>query len=486
MQTKTGTWEGNGPEYEGFTALVAITLYECEVPFTDPALRKAVEAVRSSATRSNSVYAISLAIILLDLLQDDVDEPLIESLSLRLVTSQTNLGGWGYKTGAVPEAEWKRLEAHYEKAKGQRHKESKPGRTLQDLSPEIQKQLAQFATSGTQIDDTKITSDNSNTQFATLALWVSRRHGFPVDTALALIDLRYRKSRNLDGGWGYWPTADREIKQGVTKPATTCSALLGLSVGHGVMLATRKGLGPDARMLPDPSRDLDLRAGLTYLATKIGDPPSLRKTPVPQLGRTDYYFLWSLERVLLALDMQTLGGKDWYAWGTELLLANQQADGHWIGEHASGADTCFALLFLRRANLAADLTAQMKKSSVVLTAGGAREKEPKPPAETGTKKPPSESTPTKEPPKTTVPKPEPRPTFSKPESARLAEELVKATSARQGELLGEWRQAKGVHYTEALAGAIPQLTGDSKRQARDPRYPPDGDDGRHDSPVSER
>ena len=45
--------------------------------------------------------------------------------------------------------------------------------------------------------------DNSNTQFATLALWVARRHGLPVDHALARIDSRFRHSQGADGGWGY-------------------------------------------------------------------------------------------------------------------------------------------------------------------------------------------------------------------------------------------------------------------------------------------
>ena len=44
----------------------------------------------------------------------------------------------------------------------------------------------------------------------------------------------------------------------------------------------------------------------------------------------------------------------------EILLANQAADGSWHGEYPATVDTCFALLFLKRANLAADLTADLK------------------------------------------------------------------------------------------------------------------------------
>jgi hypothetical protein len=58
-------------------------------------------------------------------------------------------------------------------------------------------------------------------------------------------------------------------------------------------------------------------------------------------------------------NLKTIGGKDWHRWGVELILANQQADGSWRGEFAEGGcDTCFALLFLRKANVAEDLTAR--------------------------------------------------------------------------------------------------------------------------------
>ena len=43
-------------------------------------------------------------------------------------------------------------------------------------------------------------------------------------------------------------------------------------------------------------------------------------------GRT-YYFLWSLERVAVALDLDTIGKKDWYGWGAEILLENQAPNG---------------------------------------------------------------------------------------------------------------------------------------------------------------
>src|SRR5205823_4906003 len=92
----------------------------------------------------------------------------------------------------------------------------------------------------------------------------------------------------------------------------------------------------------------------------VGD---LSKAPsLDKVGRT-YYALWSLERmaVVYGLEEKKLGSKDWYGWGAELLLANQTIDGAWNGKYAEGGcDTSFALLFLKRANVAVDLSDKIK------------------------------------------------------------------------------------------------------------------------------
>ena len=49
----------------------------------------------------------------------------------------------------------------------------------------------------------------------------------------------------------------------------------------------------------------------------------------------------------------------------------------------------------------------------------------------------------------------------------MARELAQAPPGRRDELLGKYREGKGVTFTEALAGAIPRLDGDDRRKARD-------------------
>ena len=183
------------------------------------------------------------------------------------------------------------------------------------------------------------------------------------------------------------------------------------------------------------------------------------------VGGKTYYFLWSLERVAVALDLDTLGGKDWYGWGSEVLLANQAADGSWHGEYAGPVDTCFALLFLKRTNLTADLTAGLKgkthdPGAITLKAGGVGGDA----LQSGLK---SGLEPKDAPHDSAVHRITGPPAAEETEGARMARELAQAPAGRRDELLEKYRDGKGVAYTEALAGAIPQLAGEARRQARD-------------------
>jgi hypothetical protein len=113
-------------------------------------------------------------------------------------------------------------------------------------------------------------------------------------------------------------------------------------------------------------QDPAIQRGLNYLAPQLGDPhkPWQNATGAPPV---DLYFLWSVERVGVIFNFPKIGGKDWYGWGAEKLVANQKIvgdKGYWenggyAGQHPT-VNTCFALLFLKRANLARDLTSKLQ------------------------------------------------------------------------------------------------------------------------------
>src|SRR5438067_5141638 len=79
-QGPQGTWADARGRPLGYAALPGLTLLECGVPATDPAVRRAAAFVRRQAPGNDATYEISLAILFLDRLGDPQDEPLIRAL----------------------------------------------------------------------------------------------------------------------------------------------------------------------------------------------------------------------------------------------------------------------------------------------------------------------------------------------------------------------------------------------------------------------
>jgi hypothetical protein len=499
MKQPDGRWPYN---QIGATALAGLTLLECGVKEDDKDVRQAAAAVRRASIGLTHTYSVALSILFLDRLGDPDDVPLIESLMVRLMAGQDpTSGGWNYECPPLSPAESRRLQAKLDdrkELKGRRELvKPEAKRTVKDLSPEIREQLRALeqgggqgmAPPGAQAGFAPQVGpwngpafigfgDNSNTQFAALALWVGRRHGLPVERALTRLDRRFRRTQMEDGGWAYVLMPIGPSAVAVDMPvmgsnigstgSMTCAGILSLAITDGATLEYYRENKPKDKV-PDISKDKNLAKALEALGGIIDNPRVLKsRNQNPQWGQREgvggrtFYFLWSLERVAVALDLDTIGKKDWYGWGAEILLENQGPNGGWFGEYsASGADTCFALLFLKRANLARDLTAQIKgkikdPGERVLQGGLALDrKRGKKTIKSGIEN------------KESKPLQKPLPKGAETEGSRLAESLVKAPATRRGELLDTMESEKGVKYTEALAAAIPRLDGESHRRARE-------------------
>ncbi len=198
------------------------------------------------------------------------------------------------------------------------------------------------------------TTDNSNTQFAILALWRAQQYDVPTKRSLNLIVRRYMSSQNADGSWGYHYQYGGGGGAIQLPNSMICVGLIGLAVGHGLVKARPAG---------QPVQDARIINGLIALSANIGQPVENRG----KLSMQNLYFLWSLERVAVLYNLPTIGDKDWYRWGAQVLVRNQQNEGHWAGGLYIGStptiDTCLALLFLKRANLVKDLTAKLPFSA---------------------------------------------------------------------------------------------------------------------------
>jgi hypothetical protein len=355
----------------GGWALLGLTLLSCKLAPDDPDVRAVIDRVRNGAPQQQQTYDLALAILCLDRLGDPKDEDLIRMLTARLMIGQLPSGGWTYPCNGVRQVDeeqfLKLLETVSPPAANAslgsaptlppamsmpgRPAMPRPGLRGAPIDPNTLP-IMQFQP-GNSLKGQR-GGDNSNTQFAIMAVWVARKHGLPVDRTLAMIEARFRSSQNADGSWGYTENSSER------PDSMTCAGLLGLGVGQGIVRA------PDAR--GDAPKDAQIEKGLKFLSRSIGkDGGGGRGGPRMGTGRIlgvqslgDLYYLWSLERVAVAYDLQTIGGKAWYPWGANVLVEHQQPDGNWVDNFPGTIDTCFALLFLKRANVARDLTARLK------------------------------------------------------------------------------------------------------------------------------
>jgi hypothetical protein len=480
-----GMWHhGSGENHLGATALAGLTLLECDVPANDPQVQKAAELVRKYSVNCTHTYSLSLAIMFLDRLEEEADVRLIQSMTVRLLAGQTGAGGWTYHCPPASGDEMRRLDEVL------KQRELKGGRELPkkkkpedggkwELPKEIQGQLRNIAPpkavppqaaggGGNNPYDpllaiSRIEGDNSNTQFAALALWVARRNGMPVEDALYRVEKRFRYTQRQDGGWLYINTNASLPPDWSFAPAMTCSGLIGLAVGQG--LNNNKDLNNDPH----------IKAGFTNLSNHL-----LRMSSVSVMGgRQDkrFYFLWSLERMAEVYGLKMIGKTDWYRWASGVLLASQQRDGGWYGSYSvGGVDTCFALLVLARANIAKDLArnlrGRIKDGVVQLRAGGVGREGLENLGKKSADEKPDKTKPAD--PKLVDPSGK-LPLKSIPveeedveaKAARMSNELAKADQDHQAELFEKYQEGKGTVYTLALAGAIPRLSGEAKSKARD-------------------
>jgi hypothetical protein len=411
-QDQNGTFQGTDMSHpNGSHFLVGLTLLECGMAPTDPVLQRLAARGRDYARRGFGMihtYEVSLALLFLDRLNDPADKPLIQALALLLLGGQGSDGGWGYSCPALsPDTRAAFLaalqRARPEKAAelivrdgsgrlidlgGQVLDEGKlDDKTLQSIEAGYKKllvaqqelkrfpelQMVPFLRTGEEavppfgqpqpgVRGGRVRlprlavgagqGDNSNSQFAALGLWVASRHDVPCERALALLAARARVSQGRGGAWSYNRTSEET-------PTMTCSGLLALAIGHGL----RKEEAGQKR--DDPQ----IHAGLTYLAENVhksGD----------NLAR-NLYFVWSLERMGVLFNLEKVGDIDWYEWGAKHLVASQSPQGTWAlgGYQGSIAlhDTCFVLLFLKRANLAQDLSNKIEQ--ILDIKGAARQKQ---------------------------------------------------------------------------------------------------------------
>jgi hypothetical protein len=339
-----------------FASLPGLALLESGVAKNDPAVQAASGLVRNAAGALTGTYDISLAILFLDRLGEARDRALVRSLALRLVAGQNSFGGWSYECPLLSRAREKALLNRLGtlEAKAFQHV-----RYRDKLPPSA----SRTRPVNSRYDTPPSRGDNSNTQFAILALGAARSHDLPLGTAIARIEQRFRSTQQADG-WGYYCWALPSVR---TTACMTCVGLLALALGRTA--------GPDVakpqRGASTPA-DIGIQLGLWALGRRLNERPVWRSGGG---FRPDYYYLWSVERVGVLCGVKTLGGTDWYRWGCEYLMPAQTAAGSWAPDPGLSCGdspvvaTSMALLFLKRSDLLPDLRKELYKRVRIVDPG---------------------------------------------------------------------------------------------------------------------
>jgi hypothetical protein len=166
----------------------------------------------------------------------------------------------------------------------------------------------------------------------------------------------FRGQQGSDGGFAY----RRDLGQSSSSPSMTCAGLMALAMGHE--LVTPQQI----------ARDQAIEKGFAYLVKHFGKNTggelygADNAKFVDQKGIIDYYTAWSLERTAMIYGLKTVGRNDWYAWASKQLVAAQLPDGSFQRNGSSfnalsPASASFALLILKRAHVAPELTTALKQ-----------------------------------------------------------------------------------------------------------------------------
>ena len=188
--------------------------------------------------------------------------------------------------------------------------------------------------------------DNSNAQFAVLALHEAERAGAKIDPEVWRRAADYwKRAQNPDGSWGYLPEVPGS-------GSMTCAG-----IGAAVICSERinqpaaKVNGDVAQCCLPPADDDSLERAVAWMGRNfsVGRNPGQGNSS----SQWHFYYLYGLERVGRLTARRFIGDHDWYREGAEFLVAQQDPfSHHWVGrghsEDAPHIPTALALLFLSK------------------------------------------------------------------------------------------------------------------------------------------
>jgi hypothetical protein len=294
QQRADGSWRENTQYPGGISALCVLSLLSAGVEPADPKMQLALSYLRGLPAPT-MVYTGALQTMVFCAAEPNKDAALIrrnvEWLQSVQLTEGTRRGAWGYSGG-------------------------------------------------------RGNGDNSNSQFAVLALHEAERAGIAIRPEVWRNAWDYWvQDQKPDGSWGYF----------AGEPST--GSMTSAGIASLIMCAGRVSAG-DAQVVNGAvqccSEQADNEAverGLQWLGSKFS--AARNPSPINLPSSYYYYYLYGIERVGRMSGRRFLGRHDWYRAGAEVLVSQQDSlRGLWVGNAAAEANplisTSFALLFLAK------------------------------------------------------------------------------------------------------------------------------------------
>ncbi len=322
QQKEDGSWEYEGHPV-GITALCTLALLENGVPVNDPLIQKGRLFVLKESEKLKSTYDLALATLLLSRIGDREDKSMIRKYAARLIAGQMTTGGWSYNCPLASSSSLNNPRA----------------RPKLGTSP----------------------GDNSCTQFAVLGLWTASRSNIDIDESMIGVARRFVETQNENGGWSYrLPTEEMPEP---SSNAMTLAGLFCLTVARAAKIRSIQGeqakeSGSAKEVLGTTTETDEKKEGDTLISDPIFSKglEMAGKYAAGISASSSRYFLWSTERVGVLLGLEKLGDTEWFSKGASVLIKTQKEDGSWDDSRGKLADTSFAVLFLRKANLGSDIS----------------------------------------------------------------------------------------------------------------------------------
>ena len=327
--------------------LVLLTLVHAGLAEADPVFQKLFKTI--TGTDLEKTYNVALQAMILEEIQRVKHQRRIQQCAQFLVDNQCENGQWSYgKPSIFVEDIPTGGPVRKSVSTGRKRSRSRLKRFNPSLPPGAPQKpkVVRKVKVDQRRQPTRSSGDNSNTQYAALGLRACHDAGVILPRHVIVlarkwwVDSQHDSQGDFGGyaarGWSYRGKGDFHAYGSMT-----AGALGGVCIYDFILDRKWK-------------TDKVIVSGIAWVAKNF----TVTENPGPPQrhgeGMNHYYYLYAVERLGMLYDSERLGGHEWYPEGARFLLGAQREDGSWKGDHEI-SDTCYAILFLRRATRRLDV-----------------------------------------------------------------------------------------------------------------------------------